>query len=336
MKIIRVQEPCGPGMLIPMEVDDPEPQDDEVVIQVMPIAVNTSDVIARKKIYPMFPQSCMGLECSGIIEKAGKNVKDWEIGNKVCAILSGGGYAEKVVIQQWQLFLVPFEVSFPDAACLPHASCVVWSELFMQRRLSPFFWLPDDGKKARLSAGQTLLVHEDCNGTSNFAIQIAKRFNVTVIATYRSDGFRKHCDSVGVAECMSQDAFLNGALTQRVDVILNTLGPEHYHKSLSNLKRDGIMISTTTCCSDTIDFAAYRRVIQAASLLYRSKEERKLIVSEVTNNIWPLVTSFELFVHQEYPFSKVVDAHRLMEAEGCGKIILVTDAYCAQTDGIVP
>lgn len=74
----------------------------------------------------------------------------------------------------------------------------------------------------------------------------------------------------------------------------------------------------------------------AASLLYRSKEERKLIVSEVTNNIWPSVTSFELFVHQEYPFSKVVDAHRLMEAEGCGKIILVTDAYCAQTDGIVP
>ncbi|KAL6197612.1 hypothetical protein ACLB2K_033219 [Fragaria x ananassa] len=87
MKIIRVQEPCGPGMLIPMEVDDPEPQDDEVVIQVMAIAVNTSDVIARKIFYPMFPQSCMGLECSGIIEKAGKNVKDWGIGNKVCAIL---------------------------------------------------------------------------------------------------------------------------------------------------------------------------------------------------------------------------------------------------------
>ncbi|GKV45900.1 hypothetical protein SLEP1_g52927 [Rubroshorea leprosula] len=170
MKAIVIRAPGDSDVLKLQEVEEPKIKEDEVLIKVEAAALNRSDIYEREGSYPS-PEGVSpypGLECSGTIESVGENVSRWKVGDKVCALLSGGGYAEKVAVPSGQLLPVPAGVSLKDAASFPEVACTVWSTILM---------------RSRLSAGETLLIHEGSSGIGVFAIQIAKQFGATVLVT---------------------------------------------------------------------------------------------------------------------------------------------------------
>lgn len=174
MKAVVITSPGDPEVLQLQEVEEPEIKDDEVLIKTEAAALNRGDIYQRQGFYPppegasTFP----GLECSGIIEAVGENVSRWKVGDKVCALLSGGGYAEKVAVPAGQVLPVPSGVSLSDAASLPEVACTVWSTVFTMSRLCP---------------GETLLIHGGSSGIGTFAIQIAKFKGAKVFVTGMSE-----------------------------------------------------------------------------------------------------------------------------------------------------
>ncbi|CAI0468449.1 unnamed protein product [Linum tenue] len=139
MKAVVITSPGGPEVLQLHQVDDPQIKDDEVLIKVAATAINRADTIQRQGKYPP-PKGAseyLGLECSGTVEAVGSRVSRWKIGDQVCALLSGGGYAEKVAVPEAQVLPVPQGISFTDAAAFPEVACTVWSTIFMTSRLSP-------------------------------------------------------------------------------------------------------------------------------------------------------------------------------------------------------
>ncbi|KAL7243850.1 hypothetical protein ACSBR1_016132 [Camellia fascicularis] len=190
MKAVVISSPGGPEVLQIQEVEDPEFGDDEVLIRVEATALNRADTIQRKGLYPppKGSSSFLGLECSGTIQALGKNVTRWKIGDQVCALLSGGGYAEKVAVPAGQVLPVPAGVSLKDAASLPEVACTVWSTVFMM---------------SRLSAGETFLIHGGSSGIGTFAIQIAKYQGVKVFVTAGSDEKLAACKDLGADVCIN-------------------------------------------------------------------------------------------------------------------------------------
>ncbi|RYR35953.1 hypothetical protein Ahy_A10g051034 isoform B [Arachis hypogaea] len=170
MKAVVITTPGGPEVLQLQEVEDPHIGDDEVLIRVEATALNRADTVQRMGSYPP-PKGASpypGLECSGTIESIGKKVSRWKVGDQVCALLAGGGYAEKVAVPAGQVLPVPPGISLKDAASFPEVSCTVWSTVFMM---------------SRLSKGETFLIHGGSSGIGTFAIQIAKYRGATVFVT---------------------------------------------------------------------------------------------------------------------------------------------------------
>ncbi|KAJ6935384.1 quinone oxidoreductase PIG3 [Populus alba x Populus x berolinensis] len=190
MKAVVITTPGGPEVLQLQEVEDPQINEDEVLVKVEATALNRADTIQRQGRYPP-PKGASpypGLECSGTIEAVGKNVSRWKIGDQVCALLSGGGYAEKVAVPAGQVLPVPQGVSLKDAASLPEVACTVWSTVFMM---------------SRLSAGETFLVHGGSSGIGTFAIQIAKHQGVKVFVTAGSEEKLAVCKDLGADVCIN-------------------------------------------------------------------------------------------------------------------------------------
>ncbi|CAK9156162.1 unnamed protein product [Ilex paraguariensis] len=172
------------------EVSDPEVRDDEVLIKVVATALNQADTQQRKGLYPP-PKGANpypGLECSGTIEAVGKNVTRWKIGDEVCALLSGGGYAEKVAVPVGQVLPVPPGVSLKDAASFPEVACTVWSTVFLM---------------SKLSAGETFLVHGGTSGIGTFAIQMSKYLGIKVFVTAGSEEKLAACKDLGADVCIN-------------------------------------------------------------------------------------------------------------------------------------
>ncbi|KAF7119337.1 hypothetical protein RHSIM_Rhsim13G0174500 [Rhododendron simsii] len=190
MKAVVITTPGGPEVLQLQEVEDPEYGDDDVLIRVAATALNRADTIQRKGSYPP-PKGTspfLGLECSGTVEAVGRNVTRWKIGDQVCALLSGGGYAEKVAVPTGQVLPVPAGVSLKDAASFPEVACTVWSTVFMM---------------SRLSAGETFLIHGGSSGIGTFAIQIAKYLGAKVFVTAGSKEKLAACKDLGADVCIN-------------------------------------------------------------------------------------------------------------------------------------
>ncbi|KAA0052715.1 quinone oxidoreductase PIG3-like isoform X2 [Cucumis melo var. makuwa] len=324
MKAIVISEPGEADVLELQEVDDPIIKDDEVLIKIVATALNQADTVQRKGSYPP-PKGAspyLGLECSGIIEAVGINVSRWNIGDQVCAILAGGGYAEKVAAPAGQLLPIPLGVSLKDAASLPEVACTVWSTVFMT---------------SRLSRGDTLLVHGGSSGIGTFAIQIAKYQGARVFITAGSEEKLAICKELGADVCINYktEDFVARVKEETdgkgcVDVILDSIGAPYFQRNLESLNFDGRLFSIGTTGGDVtqLDFRslfAKRLTVQAAGLRNRSPENKAVIVSEVEKIVWPAIAAGKVkpVIFKYLPLSKAAEGHKLMESsKHNGKILL--------------
>ncbi|KAK8580696.1 hypothetical protein V6N13_143760 [Hibiscus sabdariffa] len=232
MKAIVITTAGGPEVLQLQQVEDPELKDDEVLIKVEATALNRADTLQRKGAHPP-PKGASpypDLECSGTVQAVGKNVSRWRVGDQVCALLSGGGYAEKVAVPAAQVLPVPLGVSLKDAAGLPEVACTVWSTVFMM---------------SRLSAGETFLVHGGSSGIGTFAIQIAKAKGATVFVTAGNEEKLAFCKKLGADVCINYktEDFVSRVKEETggkgVDVILDCIGAAYLQRNLDSLNFDG-------------------------------------------------------------------------------------------------
>ncbi|KAJ6925750.1 hypothetical protein NC651_010237 [Populus alba x Populus x berolinensis] len=324
MKAVVTTTPGGPEVLQLQEVEDPQ-DEDEVLIKVEATALNRADTLQRQGKYPP-PKgkgaSPYGLECSGTIEAVGKNVSRWKIGDQVCALLSGGGYAEKVAVPAGQVLPVPQGVSLKDAAALPEVACSVWSTVFMM---------------SRLSAGETFLVHGGSSGIGTFAIQIAKHQGVKVFVTAGSEEKLAVCKDLGADVCINYktEDFVSRVKEETggkgVDVILDSVGAPYFQKNVDSLNIDGRLfllgfMGGAVTQVNLGSLFAKRITVQAAGLRTRTLENKAEIVSEVEKNVWPAIVAGKAkpVVYKYLPLSEAAEGHRLLESsQHIGKILLL-------------
>ncbi|XP_061363040.1 uncharacterized protein LOC133306696 [Gastrolobium bilobum] len=324
MKAVVITTPGGPEVLQLQDVEDPKIRDDEVLIRVHATALNRADTLQRKGSYPP-PKGASpypGLECSGTIESVGKNVSRWKIGDQVCALLSGGGYAEKVAVPAGQVLPVPSGISLKDATSFPEVACTVWSTIFMM---------------SRLSQGETLLIHGGSSGIGTFAIQIAKYRGARVFVTAGSEEKLAFCKGIGadVGINYKTEDFVARVKEetggQGVDVILDCMGASYYQRNLDSLNFDGrlFIIGFQGGVSTEVDLRALlakRLTVQGAGLRSRSPENKAVIISEVEKNVWPAIAEGKVkpVIFKSFPLSEAAEGHRLMESsQHIGKILLV-------------
>ena len=326
MHAIAITEFGGPDVLEWVEQPDPEPGSGEVVVDVVAAGVNRADVMQRQGHYPPPPgtSEIMGLECSGRISALGPGVSGWGVGDEVCALLAGGGYAEKVVVPQQQLLPVPEGVSLTDAGGLPEVACTVWSNLVLT---------------GHLRSGQTLLVHGGSGGIGTHAIQVGKAIGATVVAT------AGHADRLQVCRDLGADAVIDyhddlpsevEKVTdgRGVDVILDNIGASNLVPNLASLALDGrlVIIGLQSGAKTEINLATLlsRRLSVGATGLrgrpVEGQEGKGAIVTAVRTDLWPLVEQGRVrpIVHERIPVAEAARAHAAMDEGGVvGKLLLI-------------
>ncbi|PKU75993.1 quinone oxidoreductase PIG3 [Dendrobium catenatum] len=324
MKAVEITTPGGPEVLKLQEVDEPEVADGEVLIKVEAAGVNRADTVQRKGSYPPpkgaspFP----GLECSGTVISVGRSVDRWKVGDQVCALLSGGGYAEKVAVPAGQVLPVPKGISLSDAASFPEVACTVWSTVFMM---------------SRLTAGETFLIHGGSSGIGTFAIQIAKYYGIRVFVTAGSEEKLTACKNLGADICINYktEDFVARVKEETggkgVDVILDNVGGAYFQRNLNSLNLDGRLFiigfqGGTITEVNLSSILARRLTVQGAGLRSRSPENKAVIVAEVEKLVWPAIEAGKVrpIVYKTLPLAEAAEAHRIMESSvHVGKILLI-------------
>ncbi|MET8448843.1 NAD(P)H-quinone oxidoreductase [Streptomyces sp. NPDC005209] len=324
MHAITIPEPGGPEALVWDEVPDPVPGEGEVLVEVVASAVNRADVLQRQGFYnpPPGASPYPGLECSGRIAELGPGVSGWAVGDEVCALLSGGGYAEKVVVPAGQLLPVPEGVNLTQAAALPEVVCTVWSNVFMISHLRP---------------GETFLVHGGSSGIGTMAIQLAKAVGAKVAVTAGSKEKLDRCAELGadiLVNYKEQDfvAEVREATGGAgADVILDNMGAKYLDRNVQSLAVNGrlAIIGMQGGVKGELNIAALlnkRAAISATSLRARPATEKAAIVAAVHEHVWPLLAAGHVrpVVDRELPMPQAAEAHRVLEESGhIGKVLLV-------------
>ncbi|MDV6012389.1 NAD(P)H-quinone oxidoreductase [Haloechinothrix sp. LS1_15] len=321
MHAITITEPGEPDVLRWTEVPDPEPGPGEVVVDVAASAVNRADLLQRQGYYapPEGASEYPGLECSGTIAELGEGVEGWQVGDEVCALLAGGGYAEKVAVPAAQLLPVPGEVELLAAAALPEVACTVWSNVVMV---------------AALSHGEVILIHGGAGGIGTHAIQVAKALGATVAVTAGDDQRLERCRQLGADITINyreQDfvAEIREA-TGGADVILDVMGAKYLDSNVKALATGGriAVIGMQGGTKGELNLGRLigkRGSISATTLRARPVEEKGRIVAEVRRHLWPLVEQGTVLpvIHEAFPLTEAAAAHRAMDEGGVfGKILL--------------
>ncbi|MGV4981543.1 NAD(P)H-quinone oxidoreductase [Streptomyces sp. NRAIS4] len=325
MHAITIPEPGGPEALVWAEVPDPVPGEGEVLVEVVASAVNRADILQRQGFYnpPVGASPYPGLECSGRIAAVGPGVSGWAVGDEVCALLAGGGYAEKVVVPAGQLLPVPEGVSLTQAAALPEVVCTVWSNVFMISHLRP---------------GETLLVHGGSSGIGTMAIQLAKAVGAKVAVTAGTKEKLERCAELGadvLVNYREQDfvAEIKEATGGAgADVILDNMGAKYLDRNVQALAVNGrlAIIGMQGGVKGELNIGTLlskRAAVSATSLRARPLSEKAAIVAAVREHVWPLVAGGHVrpVVDREVPMSSAGEGHRVVEASGhVGKVLLVT------------
>ena len=322
MRAVTASGSGGPEVLSVGELPDPVPGPGEVLVDVAATAVNRADTLQRKGFYPPPPgaSDVIGLECSGTVAALGDGVEDWSVGDEVCALLTGGGYAERVAVPAGQLMPVPEGVSLVEAAALPEVACTVWSNVFMVAGLQP---------------RETLLVHGGAGGIGTLAIQLASALAARVVATAGSADKLAHCAELGADVTINyrEEDFvevvreLGGA-----DVILDNMGAAYLERNVKALATEGrlVIIGMQGGTKGELNINALLRkrgAVIATSLRSRPTEEKAAICAGVVEHVWPLVADGQVkpVIHTTMPLEQVAEAHTLMEESGhVGKIVLTT------------
>ncbi|PGH41763.1 NADPH:quinone oxidoreductase [Micromonospora sp. WMMA1996] len=323
MRAITITEPGGPEALVWTEVPDPEPGPGEVVVEVRASAVNRADLLQRQGHYPPPPgaPAYPGLECSGTVRALGPDVTGWSVGQEVCALLAGGGYAEQVAVPAGQLLPVPAGVDLVDTAALPEVACTVWSNVV---------------DLARLAEGDTLLVHGGGSGIGTFAIQLGVALGATVVVTARS---AKHdrLRELGAAHTIDyrEQDFVEEVRRvtdgRGADVVLDIMGASYLPRNVAALATGGrlVVIGMQGGRKGELDLGmllAKRGSVHATALRSRPVAEKAAITRGVREQVWPLVEAGRVrpVVHARVRMADAADAHRLVETnDHLGKVLLV-------------
>ncbi|MEU4681637.1 NAD(P)H-quinone oxidoreductase [Streptomyces xinghaiensis] len=324
MHAITIPEPGGPEALVWAEVPDPVPAEGEVLVEVAASAVNRADLLQRQGYYdpPRGASPYPGLECSGRVAALGPGVAGWAVGDEVCALLSGGGYAEKVAVPAGQLLPLPEGVDAVTAAGLPEVACTVWSNVFMIAHLRP---------------GDTLLVHGGASGIGTMAIQLAKAAGARVAVTAGSAEKLERCRELGADILINyhEQDFVQELRKATdgagADVILDIIGAKYLDRNVKALAVNGrlAIIGLQGGVKGELNLNALlskRGAVTATSLRARPEAEKASIVAAVREHVWPLVAAGRVrpVVDRTVPMRDAAEAHRAMEAGGhVGKILLV-------------
>jgi putative PIG3 family NAD(P)H quinone oxidoreductase len=324
MYAITIREPGDPGVLEWAEQPDPRPGPGEVLIDVVAAGINRADLVQRQGFYPppKGASEILGLECSGSIAELGAGVTDWSVGDNVCALLAGGGYAQRVAVPTAQVLPIPAGIDPVDAAGLPEVACTVWSNVVME---------------AGLRSGQLLLVHGGSGGIGTCAIQIAKALGAHVAATAGAPESLRLCRDLGADAAISyrdQDFVEEVHKLGGANVILDNMGASYLERNLAALAPDGHlavigMQSGRKAELDIGKMLVKRLRMSAIGLRGRPVEGpqgKGAIVAEVRDRLWPLVEQGQVMpvVHDRIPLPEATRAHAALEAGGVhGKILLL-------------
>jgi putative PIG3 family NAD(P)H quinone oxidoreductase len=324
VRAVVVTSPGGPEVLRWAEVPDPAPPGPgEVLLDVVATAVNRADLLQRQGHYPPPPGAPEhpGLECSGRVATVGPDVEGWAVGDPVVALLTGGGYAEQVVVPAGQLLPAPAGVGLVEAAALPEVACTVWSNVFMLAALQPT---------------ETLLVHGGASGIGTMAVQLAHALGARVAVTAGSPAKLARCRALGAdiaIDYRAEDfvaALLGATDGHGADVVLDNMGAAYLDRNVRALATNGrlVVIGLQGGTRGELDLGrllAKRAAVLATTLRARPAAEKAAIVVSVREHVWPLVEDGAVVpvVDRVLPIAQVAEAHGVVErSEHVGKVVL--------------
>ncbi|SDF61860.1 putative NAD(P)H quinone oxidoreductase, PIG3 family [Blastococcus fimeti] len=327
MRAVTISEPGSPDVLGWSEVPDPSCGPGEVIVDVAATAVNRADLMQRQGFYPppKGASEILGLECSGVVSEVGQGVTGWSVGDEVCALLSGGGYAERVAVPAGQLLPRPAGVELATAAALPEVVCTVWSNVFML---------------AGLSRGDTFLVHGGSSGIGTMAIQLAARAGARVITTAGTQAKLDVCRELGADVTINyrDEDFVEKVREatggRGVDVVLDNMGAKYLSRNIDALAVGGRLVvigmqGGTKAELDLGKLLAKRAAVHATGLRGRPATGpggKAEIIEAVRREVWPDVErgTVRPIVDRRLPMSRAAEAHRAVEAsEHIGKVLLL-------------
>ena len=325
MRAIEISQPGEPDVLVIVERPTPSPAAGEVLIKVAAAGVNRPDIFQRRGHYPPPPgaSDIPGLEVSGVIESLGADAGDWRVGDLVCALVTGGGYAEYCVAPAPQCLPVPRGMTTVTAAALPETFFTVWTNVFQRGRLQP---------------GESILVHGGSSGIGTTAIQLAKAKGARVFATAGSAEKCAACERLGAERAINyRDADFVAvvrALTagRGVDVILDMVGGDYFARNIEALAVEGRLVEIATLqgvkAEVNIQTIMQRRLtITGSTLRPRPVADKGVIAAALREQVWPLLASGAIapVVHATFPLAEAAEAHRVMESSvHIGKLLLCT------------
>ncbi|HUP40647.1 MAG TPA: NAD(P)H-quinone oxidoreductase [Vicinamibacterales bacterium] len=323
MIAISITTPGGPDVLRPVEMPQPQPGRNEVLIRVAAAGVNRPDVMQREGKYPPPPgaSDTPGLEVSGTIAAVGADARRWREGDQVCALVAGGGYAQYCVAPDVQCLPIPAAIDLISAAGMPETFFTVWTNVF---------------ERGRLRAGETFLVHGGTSGIGTTAIQMARAFGARVFATAGTDEKCAACETLGAERAINYNSsdFVAALLPltdgNGVDVILDMVGAPYFSRNVELLALDGRLVQIAVLRGakaemNLVRLLRQRLTITGSTLRARSVDDKGAIAQAVEKAVWPFVDAGKIrpVIFATFPLTQAAEAHRLMESGShIGKILL--------------
>jgi putative PIG3 family NAD(P)H quinone oxidoreductase len=324
MTCVEIAKPGGPEVLKAVERPDPTPGEGEVLIAVEAAGINRPDVLQRRGGYPPPPgaSDIPGLEVAGRITGLGAGVREWRVGDRVCALVAGGGYASLCVAPAPQCLPIPSSLDVLSAAAIPETFFTVWTNVF---------------DRGRLKAGESALFHGGSSGIGTTAIQLAAARGARVFASAGSDEKCRACESLGAERCINYrtEDFVAAIkdLTggRGVDVILDMVGGDYFARNLASLAVDGRLVEigfmggNASAQLDLGQVLRRRLTVTGSTLRPRTVAEKGEIAAALRAEVWPLLDRGRVkpIIFRTYPLEQAAEAHRLMESSGhVGKIVL--------------
>jgi len=323
MIAISIARPGGPDVLRPVEVATPRPGPRDVLIRVASAGVNRPDLMQREGKYPPPPgaSDIPGLEVSGTIVACGNDVVRWKAGDQVCALLSGGGYAEYCIAPAVQCLPIPSSVDLVSAGGMPETFFTVWSNVF---------------DRGRLRAGESFLVHGGASGIGTTAIQMARAFGARVFATAGTDEKCAACERLGAERAINYktsdfaSALMAATGGAGIDVILDMVGAPYFGRNVDLLALEGRLLQIAVLNGakaeiNLVSLLRQRITITGSTLRSRSVEEKGAIAAALEREVWPLAKAGKIrpVIYTAVPLKEAAEAHRLMASGShIGKIIL--------------
>ena len=324
MIAIEIREPGEPDVLVPVERPIPTPGSGEVLIKVAAAGVNRPDLMQRRGRYPPPPgaSDIPGLEIAGTVDRLGSDVSPWKVGDDICALVAGGGYAEYCVAPAPQCLPVPRGLDIVSAAAIPETFFTVWTNVF---------------ERGRLAAGESILIHGGASGIGTTAIQLARARGARVFATAGSPDKCAACERLGAERAINykETDFLEAVRAatggRGVDVVLDMVGGDYFPRNIDALAVEGRLVEIATLrgakAEITIPTVMQRRLtITGSTLRARAVAEKGAIAQAVRTHVWPLLESGAVkpIIHQTFPLADAAAAHRVLEAGAhIGKVVLI-------------